>query len=180
MAQPRNLSLNGKKLLFIIIKYYILRAANTNAVVPISTMIELIYYSNPAEDLQISHVYKLLEQARQFNTAHDMTGVLMFTNRYFVQALEGDAGVVRDLAGRIERDRRHQGFSLLGERAIEQRTWANWSMGLIMPNARSREVITNYCKGDLQPQALQLNTAHDLLLELTRVSTDIAQGNPNN
>ena len=137
-------------------------------------MIELIYHSAPAHSLQISELYKLLEQARSFNAQHGITGVLMFNNSYFLQALEGDAHVVRALAQRIRADTRHQHFTLLGEQTITERTWTNWSMGLIMPNQRAKEVIATYCPGEFQPHILQLHTAHSLLQDLTQVATETA------
>ncbi len=135
-------------------------------------MIELIYHSVPRQDLQIAQLYSLLEQARTFNSKHDITGVLMFNNSYFLQALEGDAKQVRALAQSIAKDPRHQHFILLGEREITQRTWANWSMGLVMPNQRAKEVIARYCQGDFKPQALNLHTAHSLLVGLTEITVE--------
>ena len=51
---------------------------------------------------------QLLELLKQcLNPASGVTGMLLYGNGTFLQALEGDEKVVADLYGKIEKDSRH-------------------------------------------------------------------------
>jgi hypothetical protein len=131
-------------------------------------MIELIYASHVAPDLELPQVYHILDHAQANNKAKNITGVLLFNSRYFLQLLEGDEPVVQQLFAAIRQDRRHYSAKLLGARAITKRRWANWSMALITPTAANQSIMMRYSPGqEFSPMQLDAEQASQMLLELS-------------
>ena len=60
-----------------------------------------------------------------------MTGALLITDHYFVQALEGDEAAVTSLYERIREDDRHDQVSLVESGAVDGRVFHRWSMAQV-------------------------------------------------
>lgn len=91
-------------------------------------MHQLIYLSQatvPFDGAQLEH---LLGQARQFNAAHGLTGILLYGNDQFLQVLEGEAATVHSLYARICQDPRHRDVTTYADEAIAARTFSDWQM----------------------------------------------------
>lgn len=73
-------------------------------------------------------LHPILVTARTFNADHDVTGMLLYRQRVFVQLLEGPEGVITQLYRRIAADERHRNVETLVEAPIEKRRFARWSM----------------------------------------------------
>ena len=71
---------------------------------------------------------RLLEECREYNAAHGVTGMLLYSNETFIQVLEGEDRVIDELLDRIEEDARHTDIKLLSRRRIEKREYSGWSM----------------------------------------------------
>lgn len=71
----------------------------------------------------------LLMQCRTNNVARGLTGMLLYGNGTFLQVLEGDDAVVDRLVDTIGADPRHVGMKQLFRKTIEERQYADWSMG---------------------------------------------------
>ncbi len=52
-------------------------------------MFRLIYRSIAKESFNEPDIYKMLSDARDFNTEHHITGCLLYHDRKFLQLLEG-------------------------------------------------------------------------------------------
>ena len=63
------------------------------------------------------------------NVCDDVTGMLLYGNETFLQALEGDEKSVDDLVEKIKKDPRHTNIQFLHRRTIERRQYSEWSMG---------------------------------------------------
>lgn len=72
---------------------------------------------------------ELLEQSRRWNKKMGITGMLLYHNDSFMQYLEGEKSTVIDLYETIALDERHTGVTVYFEREIEERHFADWSMG---------------------------------------------------
>ena len=57
-----------------------------------------------------------------------MTGVLIWTPRYFAQVIEGNRAAVQLLYDRILRDTRHEKVELVDARDVPDRAFADWSL----------------------------------------------------
>lgn len=66
--------------------------------------------------------------ARSNNKRANITGALLITDHYFVQALEGDEAAVRALYDTIAGDRRHEEVTLLDAQAVDHRVFSRWAM----------------------------------------------------
>ena len=71
----------------------------------------------------------LLTQSRDWNTQHQLTGVLLYSEDNIMQVLEGPKDEVFYIFERISRDARHRNVTKLADGSIEQRHFSQWSMG---------------------------------------------------
>jgi hypothetical protein len=96
---------------------------------PESDLIQLAYSSGATQHFDQAQLLDLLTFARDFNSRHDISGMLLYLDDTFFQILEGEPGVLRALYGRIEKDNRHAKVIKLLDRPITERTFSDWSMG---------------------------------------------------
>ncbi len=89
----------------------------------------VLYRSRAVRPFTDGQLTDLLEQARAWNEAHDLTGLLVYcADRHFVQVLEGDAPAVHGLMARILRDPRHRHVTVLRDAAGDARHFPDWRM----------------------------------------------------
>jgi len=88
----------------------------------------LVYVSAAVTWFSESELRALLTSARFRNEHAGITGMLLYKDGNFMQALEGPESAVRRLYKRIESDRRHCGLLVLDSGEQETRQFALWSM----------------------------------------------------
>jgi hypothetical protein len=92
----------------------------------------LLYRSRALQPLTEDQLTDLLEQARTYNEAHNITGLLCYSSTgHFVQLLEGPAVEVHGLYARILQDQRHHELALLSDRGGTDRFFRDWKMALV-------------------------------------------------
>lgn len=93
-------------------------------------MYQLCYVSSATDKLNGEPGIKaILEEAHQFNSKNNITGVLMFRGGIFLQLLEGDEELVLPLYKKIEKDLRHSNLICLFKiNSNEARIFGDWSM----------------------------------------------------
>lgn len=99
----------------------------------------LVYRSIQNPVIGQAEIQSLLEQAKDFNRANDITGCLLLYDDEFVQYLEGDKQRVEALFEKIKLDWRHSEVNLLISGHINGREFENWSMAyenFMAPNFR--------------------------------------------
>lgn len=89
---------------------------------------ELIYTSVPSEYIKEADVKDILTISRKNNSAKDITGLLTYDGRRFMQILEGDMMDVEELFESIMDDPRHGQVELLHTGAIAKRSFKDWKM----------------------------------------------------
>ncbi|MGA3292496.1 MAG: BLUF domain-containing protein [Candidatus Acidiferrales bacterium] len=92
-------------------------------------MFHLVYVSSASQPFAKPELQALLEQSRPKNAKLGVTGMLLYKDGNFMQALEGEQEVVTKLASTIERDPRHKGVLILLRGTSEERFFPDWSMG---------------------------------------------------
>ena len=92
-------------------------------------LIHRIYASTAQPGFQESEIAALLEKARAHNTAHGLTGMLLYIKGSFFQVLEGEARYVDEVFDRIAADPRHTRVTLIIRESIEGRQFGDWTMG---------------------------------------------------
>ena len=70
----------------------------------------------------------MLAGFREKNLRRKVTGLLLYKQGSFMQALEGEEDTVRGLYGRICGDPRHHDVSTLAEIGVAERQFPDWSM----------------------------------------------------
>ena len=89
---------------------------------------QLLYHSRPARPLGETELMGLLTWARAYNAAHGITGLLLYSDGYFVQVLEGDEAAINAVYSRIQQDPRHEEVVTVHE-GLGPRRFGDWSMG---------------------------------------------------
>ena len=132
-------------------------------------MYHLIYRSHATAGFEAAQLPRLLEQARTFNLQHGITGVLLYTpDRQFLQVLVGSEAAVRALYyERILADPRHEDSYVLSEGHWPQRSFADWSMGVLTAQPLEAAANPGFVDRDrLRHVLTQLTPAHPSLSEL--------------
>ena len=88
----------------------------------------IIYRSIAYTVIGQSDILDLLEEAKNFNRANDITGCLLYYEHEFVQYLEGDEQIVKALFEKIKIDNRHKNVLSLFSGHIYNREFEDWSM----------------------------------------------------
>lgn len=89
----------------------------------------IAYLSRAAEPFSKRALLDLLHDARGYNAADGITGLLIHSQGRFLQVLEGEPEALADLLQRLRRDPRHSDLHVLFDDDVEQRLFATWSMG---------------------------------------------------
>jgi hypothetical protein len=106
---------------------------DTDPSAPATHMFRLVYrsHSRIAQDERNVVLAQIFNVARANNKAVGVTGALLITDHYFVQALEGEESVVRSLYENISGDQRHENVELVDERSVDSRIFSRWAMAQV-------------------------------------------------
>ena len=93
-------------------------------------MHQIVYTSSARQEFAVADLKKLLLGARMRNNAVGVTGMLVFHDGTFLQALEGENRAVNEIFASIQNDPRHGDLTVLHRGpGPEQRVFGEWSMG---------------------------------------------------
>jgi hypothetical protein len=90
---------------------------------------QLVYVSFAVRDFDHEDLKSILETSRKYNAQHEISGLLLYSNRNIIQILEGQKEAVRDLFEKIRVDSRHQKVTLLSFEKATKRDFKEWAMG---------------------------------------------------
>jgi len=93
-------------------------------------MFTFVYISAARHLLNEHELSELLAVSARNNAAKDITGMLLYADGNFMQALEGEEDAINALAEKIALDPRHTRMMTLHRGPIAERRFANWSMAL--------------------------------------------------
>ena len=130
-------------------------------------LVRLIYASTATEGVGMNEFKGILKQSQINNTTRDLTGVLAFNSKIFLQGLEGSREQVNELYSRLLRDTRHHTVAVLEFAEIEEREWSQWSMGFAAQSADNRALFLKYSgQSVFNPYAMNGSAVKKLLGEL--------------
>lgn len=104
---------------------------------------QLLYISAANQEFTEEELQALLTLARERNQAVGVSGMLLFHEGSFIQALEGPQDEVQRIYEKIGRDPRHSETRILFRGELEQRDFEGWSMGFY----RSRQTRAQNLEG---------------------------------
>lgn len=94
----------------------------------------LIYVSTATKLIPEQELFELLKQSREKNKRLGITGVLLYKSGNFAQMLEGEELAVRELYNTICNDERHYDVYTVITDHINERNYADWSVGFVYMN----------------------------------------------
>jgi Sensors of blue-light using FAD len=132
----------------------------------------LMYASRAVEAVRPELLNAILKKSTQNNPAVGITGLLCFSGEIFLQVLEGGRLPVNNLYNRIAQDPRHTNVMLLSFEEIEERSFANWSMGQVNMNRLNPALLLKYSEtAELNPYAVSGKVSMALLTELVATAS---------
>lgn len=130
-------------------------------------LVRLIYASKISSGFGPKDIENILQSARTYNVKTNVTGMLCFSNDYFLQRLEGSRTAVNNTYQQILNDKRHQNVIMLNYTQIPEREFEKWSMGYV-PQSKLTESLNLKFSGsiDFNPFKMSGESAHLLMLAL--------------
>lgn len=107
-------------------------------------MYELIYVSSAIIKLSDEELNTILVQARQYNIAHSITGILLYIDGDFLQVLEGKKENIDCLFEKIKRDKRHNGVLVVYEGKKVKREFPEWAMSFRSTNYETLRDLSGF------------------------------------
>jgi hypothetical protein len=110
-------------------------------------MYHLVYISQARENMTLTTLVVLLMQARALNERHHVTGALVYGDGQFMQVMEGEEAVVKDLYARVAKDARHYDVCTLADqfevlrRVAEYQTPAQMADQLAVNRATDEQLL---------------------------------------
>ncbi len=98
----------------------------------------LIYISTPVSPFKPDELEQLAIEAQRNNAAKNITGLLLYSGRIFLQVLEGDYDQLNTLYAKIENDDRHRDMEVLIGAPATRRLFSEWDMGVVDISRSSR------------------------------------------
>jgi hypothetical protein len=130
-------------------------------------LVRLIYVSYANNVMSDEDIKKILEISKINNKSKMVTGLLMYSDRYFFQCLEGERRDVNQTYLRIASDPRHSKCVLIDYSEINSRLFPTWSMDYIAFSGSSNEMILRYSENGLfQPYDFNAGQSNAFLLEV--------------
>ncbi len=135
----------------------------------------LIYRSRNLipDDQRKAELGTLFGEARSNNKRHGITGALLMSDDWFVQALEGDEAAVRALFAHIEKDARHDSVSVI-ETGEAQRVFAKWSMARVSADGEPDIALIAHVDGIHRAARQKTTSDQESVLDVMRAA---ARGN---
>lgn len=92
-------------------------------------MFRLIYVSTARALMGKDTLLDILAKAREKNARLGITGMLLYKDGNFLQLLEGEESLVREVYATIACDTRHFDSMIMMEEEVSDRMFADWKMG---------------------------------------------------
>lgn len=88
----------------------------------------IVYVSSATALMSTPQLHELLDQSRVKNRRLGISGAMLYQDGNIIQVLEGEADVVEDLFGTIDRDPRHGGVIRIFDGWSETKQFGDWAM----------------------------------------------------
>jgi hypothetical protein len=104
---------------------------------------QLVYMSRAREPFSDDDLARLCTNSAARNADRNVTGLLLYDGKRFIQALEGEEQAVRAAMSRIEADPRHYAIEYIADQPIDRRRFIDWTMELspLTPGLQSNNFL---------------------------------------
>ncbi|WDE98980.1 BLUF domain-containing protein [Lentisphaera profundi] len=109
-------------------------------------MFTLIYISRATSPMAPQDLEAILKISRPNNSQKNISGMLIYKNGEFMQALEGKQEDIEKVFTIISKDKRHDEILVLSRKEIPERCFADWSMGF-------KNLSSNLADGHVDPDS---------------------------
>jgi hypothetical protein len=89
---------------------------------------QLVYVSTRSSTCTSQEIEKILTSCKKNNPSLGITGILLYTDKKFIQLVEGDAKVILDLYDKIKMDKRHSNAMMITYNPIKEKSFPSWHM----------------------------------------------------
>lgn len=94
---------------------------------------QLVYVSSAVHPFSHDELVQILRVSHRNNVKVGVTGALLHAEGNIMHVMEGPPDAVDAVYSRVSKDPRHHGVLTLLEQYVEERTFANWSIGFLRP-----------------------------------------------
>lgn len=108
----------------------------------------LVYTSTRKPSCTAEEIDNILQSCQKNNGKNDITGVLLYSDKHFIQYLEGDYQTVISLYDKIKEDDRHTGVRMITLGSIPERAFPSWQMGTKTFNNQDLDFLTDITAED--------------------------------
>ena len=134
----------------------------------------LVYISRATPEVAArfdAAVGDIVQASQRNNAAVDVTGILLASNGWFVQALEGPRRQVSTTLARIARDSRHEVFELLQAGPVDGRMFGRWTMIASSLSPKAAPLLDAMSSGDgFDASRLDASSALRLLITVSSIA----------
>jgi hypothetical protein len=135
-------------------------------------LVRLVYVSYANTAMPDSEIKQILEKSQANNKKAKLGGVLIYSDRYFFQCLEGEREEINQTYLRIAKDTRHGKCVVVAYSQINSRLFPAWSMAYVSFNGLRNELVFKYSeKGLFKPYEYTAGQAMDFLSDVSDLST---------
>jgi hypothetical protein len=127
-------------------------------------MLQIVYTSTANQEFSTADIERLLLGVRARNKAIGVTGMLVFHDDTFLQALEGEPRAVNEVYASIQGDARHRDIAVLHRGSgFEQRVFGDWPLGFA-DFAGAADFLRGFMSLNERPRIKDLDRARPMAL----------------
>jgi len=136
-------------------------------------LVRLVYASYATIVMTDADIDAILQKSKANNVTKNISGILMYSDRYFFQCLEGERKDVNKTYLRIATDSRHMKCMQLEYSQVDSRLFSSWSMEYIAFKGVADEMVAKYSEnGFFLPYEFTAGQAVAFLTELSQVAAE--------
>jgi hypothetical protein len=90
---------------------------------------QLVYVSARNSKCSNAEIEKILDSCKRNNPNFEITGVLLYSDKKFIQYLEGESKEILGLYDKIKLDPRHERVMMVSYGPIKEKIFPSWHMG---------------------------------------------------
>lgn len=130
-------------------------------------LVRLIYASKARDGVSQDDIQQIVASAKRNNNRSELSGLLCFNRKYFLQVLEGSRSKVNATYRHIMKDTRHTEVILISYQEIAKREFEQWHMGYVPEAGINSQISLRYSgHRDFDPYEMTGESCLGMMLEL--------------